>query len=249
MKRHKCIIGGLLSGLVIISSVQLFGAYNGVKHYKKDRVYSAQNEVKSAEDKKLYQAKCLDILKNYLQIDTSKIAQKVDFSIDLIDREEEVKVNNVDITMAKEALDAKQITKQEYDDRVAAVEQANQKAFDKIRCTLEIKDASEGIEGTYILLLDDSTKELYSLRAPLSEEATMMMVDGSKTKLSLDSLKEEYMKLVEQNKVAGIEKPVCSEVNNEEIPSFIFIDQKDASKKVEVDLDPATGKLYSLFVQ
>ena len=49
--------------------------------------------------------------------------------------------------------------------------------------------------------------------------------------------------------IAGIEKPVCSEVNNEEIPSFIFIDQKDASKKVEVDLDPATGKLYSLFVQ
>lgn len=246
MKLNKLAASILLIGLGTASTSQIFAACNQTESYKMNVVYAVQKDAKLDATQEIYKAKTMEILKNYLDIDISKMGENAQFEMEVLDRKTINKIKDDLLDTIKESFEKKEITEEQYQKAVKNANDAKKETYDKVYCCFTDKRIGDKVEGNYYCEFNGDTKELINLSVP---GAPGFVKKGEEQTIDMEAAKDKLTKLIVNNKIAGIETPVCIESNNTGWPYAVFQDKNDATKQVRFHINPATNKIHQVDIK
>ena len=258
MKLKKILIGGLILGMGLTSSIQLFASCHIKEKYKPNVIYTVKNSAATSSitfAESEYKQLFFNTLKDYLNIDTSKLPSDWVLNIKVEDRKTINELDEQSLVAQKAAFEKNIISEADYKAVQAQIEYHKHDIYDRVCCTLLPSNSDEwsDLEG-YRIVFNSETQELLYLSIPCSKEGLKVLEDETPTKVSIQDLKNKYADLIKAHKIGGIETPKCitdqipSTNQAGGIPVLIYQDQNNANKKVTIALDSANGNLNYIYV-
>ena len=247
MKLNKLMAGLFVFGLGIASYGQVLAANTEMKVCAVSGVCAAQTQGTMSQQQEFYKNKCYEVMRNVLKVDPATLPKDTKISIKISTRAQLIKSSNEALEKMKKQYEAGTLTEDLYKEAIAIIEKDNKKTYGEVNCLFEVSVKNKRLKDFYMFQFNSNTQELISLQAPASNKGEAVFENGGKTTLSLDNLAEAYVKVVKDNKIGGIENPVCIKKFKGVVPELTYKDQNDASKQVKIGLDPVTGKIYHIF--
>lgn len=254
MVRFKSVVvGALILGMGGVSSAQLFAECNIGEQYKMNTVYTVKNSIKASSLESEYRDKFYSVLKDYLDIDTSKFPTDATFSVAIIDRKT-IKEQDAKMLDAERKLyENKQITEDRYRQTLEQVERHKNDTHDEVHCTLALPGDEVEFGDGYRVTFNADTKEVLFAKVTMSMEGNEILADDKAAKISVKDFQEQYANFIKKYRIGGIQNPKCiteqfkgtNEAGNMSV--LIYQDQNDENKMVTIGLDGATGKITYIY--
>lgn len=262
MKLKTLLLGGLILGVGLTSSIQLFASCHISEKYKPDIVYTVKSTAATssftfAEDE--YKKLFYQVLKDFLGIDQSQLPSDAEFNIIVEDRKSIKESEAKALAAQKQSLKKKIITEADYNTFREQIENHENDTYDRIRCTLiprssELTSDTLTSDNMYAVDFNSETKEVLFVEVPLSTEGFNILAHETPVKISINDLESNCAELIRTHKIGGIQNPKC--ITNKipgtnqkgGIPVLIYQDEKDATKKVTIAVDGSTGSINYIYV-
>lgn len=244
-------VGVIASTSAIFNQVNIKGAFADT--VKQNVVYSKEDTQEDTQDssqvtgaeKEAYRQKSLDILKNYFNISVEE-NENNQFSACILNEKTLDEIKQKEKKWIQEEYDNKEMPKEEYDKRMAYSEENNNGLIERVKGLKHgmVQAGWTDIKNDKMYLLDfnENTKEIDDV----------MVFEGysdkSKAKLTIseEQLKNIVEDFIKEHKLGDIEKPKCILAKKY---SAFYQDENDPSKKVEVGINPFTGKVDGFSVK
>lgn len=253
MNLKKVLSSGVILGMGVLFSTQLFAECNLNERYKMDTVYSTTNNTASTSIENEYKELFFAMLKNYAGIDANALPADAIFSVTITDRASLIASAEKRMIARKEEYENKQLTKEVYLEMQAEDEAVKKETFDKITCTISLpqKDSDRPIKYTGIY--NSETKDLMRLSVPMSSKGEQDLVNETEIKIINKNIEDKYATIIQQFPVGGVKNPICiteqyKEANQKGgIPVLIYTDKDNPHARVTIGLD-STGSLNYVYV-
>lgn len=244
-------VGVVASTSAIFNQTNIKGAFaetvkQNVVYTKEDTSTASQDDgtgkVSGAEEQ-AYKEKSLDVLKNYFNISVEE-KENFKFSAAILNEKTLNEIKPKEQKWVQEAYDNKEISKEEYDKRMAGIEENHSGLQDRVAKLKHgmVQTGWVGDNKCYMIDLNENTKEVDFV---LTSEGLPKESDVPLT-ISEDQLKNTAEDFIKQHKLGDIEKPKCVLVKGHRL---FYQEENDSTKKVEVGINRFTGKVSSFSVK
>ncbi|WP_252231789.1 hypothetical protein [Clostridium sp. ZBS15] len=215
--------------------------------YTKDDTSAASQdafEVSGAEEE-AYKEKSLDLLKKCFNISVEE-NENFKFSACILNEKTLDELRPKELKAMKDLYDNKEISKEEYDKEIAYIEKNDDGLKNRVS-KLKHGMVQAGWVGVsedkcYSIDFNENTKEVdfVMVSEGIPKESDVPLTISEK---QLKNTAEDFIK---QNKLGDIETPKCILVKGK---NLFYQDKNDSTKKVEVGINPFTGKVSSFSVK
>lgn len=240
-------LGVVASTSALFNEVNIKGAFaesvkQNVVYTKEDTQAASQDDgtgkVTAAEEE-AYKEKSLDILKKCFNISVEE-NENSKFSACILNEKTLDVIQSKEQKWVQEAYDKKEISKEEYDKRMAGIEENDNGLKERVKKLKHgmVQAGWNDIKNDkgYIFDYNENTKEIDNVmvfEGYLDESKAMLTI-------SEEQLKNTAEDFIKQHKLGDIENPKCILVQKYHV---FYQDKNDSSKKVEILISPFTGKV------
>ncbi|KFX56946.1 hypothetical protein FDC58_03325 [Clostridium botulinum] len=246
-------VGVVASTSALFNEINIKTAFAGsvkqnVVYTKDDTLAASQDDgtgkVSGAEEE-AYKEKSLDILKNYFNISVEE-NENFKFSACILNEKTLDEIKPKEQKDIQEAYDNKEISKEEYDKQMDFVEKNDDGLKNRVaklkHGMVQTGWVGVGEDKCYMLDFNENTKEVdfVMVSEGIPKESDVPLA------ISEEQLKNAAEDFIKQNKLGDIEKPKCILVKGKHL---FYQDENDSTKKVDVGINPFTGKVSRFSVK
>ncbi|NFT05492.1 hypothetical protein FDF26_00080 [Clostridium botulinum] len=246
-------VGVVASTSALFNEINIKTAFAGsvkqnVVYTKDDTLAVSQDDgtgkVSGAEEE-AYKEKSLDILKNYFNISVEE-NENFKFSACILNEKTLDEIKPKEQKDIQEAYDNKEISKEEYDKQMDFVEKNDDGLKNRVaklkHGMVQTGWVGVGEDKCYMLDFNENTKEVdfVMVSEGIPKESDVPLA------ISEEQLKNTAENFIKQNKLSDIENPKCILVKGKHL---FYQDENDSTKKVDVGINPFTGKVSRFSVK
>lgn len=243
-------LGVVASTSALFNEINIKGAF--AESVKQNVVYTKDDTSADTKDdyrvtgaeEQAYKEKSLDVLKNYFNISV-KENENFEFGASVLNEKTLDEISVKEKNAIQELYDNKEIPKEEYDERIAFSEKNNDGLKNRIEKLkhgmVQTGWVGIGENKCYMLDFNENTKEVDFIMVSegIPKESDVPL------KISEEELKNTAEGFIKQHKLGDLENPKCILVKGK---CLFYQEENDPSKKVEVVINPFTGKVSSFSV-
>ncbi|WP_252236635.1 hypothetical protein [Clostridium sp. CH2] len=244
-------VGVVASTSALFNEINIKTAFAGsvkqnVVYTKDDTLAASQDDgtgTVSGAEEEAYKEKSLDILKNYFNISVEE-NENFKFSACILNEKTLDAMKPKEQKWVQESYDNKEISKEEYDKRMAGIEENHNGLKERIAKLKHGMIQTGWVDENkgYLLDFNENTKEVdfVLVSEDLPNESDVPLA------ISEEQLKNTAEDFIKQHKLGDIENPKCILVKGKRL---FYEDKNDSTKKVKVGINPFTGKVSSFAVK